>query len=46
MRREPDFENILKVQVFTDAAFTPIRAEMIYLNQRILSIDIIDFSLS
>ena len=39
------FENQLKLQIYTDVDFTPVRAEIVYLNQRILSIDIIDFSL-
>lgn len=38
------FENQLKVQVFTDEDMIPIRAEMIYRNQRILTLDIYEFS--
>lgn len=39
------FENQLKVQVYTDKDMIPIRAEMIYRNLRILTLDIYEFSL-
>ena len=38
------FENQLKLQVYTNIECIPVRAEIIYRNQRILTIDIVDFS--
>ena len=38
-------EKQFKIQIFTDAMFLPVRAEMIYQNQRILSLDISNFSI-
>ena len=38
-------ENPLKLQVFTDSEYIPIRTDIMYRNQRILAVDISDFTI-